>query len=221
MLPVVGHQQHWLLADRLGNGMRGRSARFHQHIELRGDRPRHHRRIAHRRQLQKRHPAIELAREPARDRQSQPRFADSALTGQGDQPNLAAAKELDDLANLVVPPNQPGGGNGKRSQIDGAFLARGKGAGGDSVSSSGLAAASNVARSRSAQLQRIGQHAHRFQPGKGARAAFQIADAAHAQPSPLGQPFLAQPSGNPIMPECGPEPGNVAASIRAVHAWLR
>ena len=201
MLPVVGDEQHRLLADRLGDRLRRQRARLDRNIELGRDRSRHQRWIAHRRQLQIGHPAAELAGESARDRQSQPGFADAALAGERDQPGFAAAEESTMRRISSSRPTSLVGGIGRGRGLTVRSWRADGGASDGSVDfqlwPGGRQQCGTVAL---VQLQRIGQHAHRFQPGKGARAAFQIADAAHAQPGPLGQPFLAQPGGYPVVP---------------------
>ena len=135
------------------------------------------------------------------DLERQPGLADSAWTGQGDQPDSALRHARGEVGYVRFPANQPSGQCGKHPPPDyrAASLLRSNRSS-RSVVSSGRAAAMSDARSAAASPSPSASMRMVSGLGANAETTLEIADRAGAQPRSLCQLFLAESSQEPKAP---------------------
>ena len=106
MLEIVEDQEKRVASepgDKIGEE---RPATSPMDVEAIGNRCRNERRVEHRGQRDERDPLRHRGAGPRRHGQGQPRFADPAWTGEGDQPHVVAREQTVDDRNLALPADQ-------------------------------------------------------------------------------------------------------------------
>ena len=116
MLAVVEHEQRLPGAEMVGQVLKDRAVRCRDDSERTGHRHRHEIRIAERGEIHPDHAIGKLIGNILRDGQRQPGLSDAPRTSQGQQRDGLVEEERTRGSALALPADEPGAGNGQRSE---------------------------------------------------------------------------------------------------------